>query len=356
MGAMVFPRDGPTGRDISSKGHASPERILAGLARLRRLPSTKQTITKGHDRLLFGNGLIARMVGRMDRASRRSVLLGGLALVGGCGFFRRDEPGDPCATDADEADGVKGVFLRERSAAGDVTLVAATGTLARNGTLRRLDLGTGRLRLRAEGDALVARNGLRAEPLDAFAALPPDARLYMITGADGSREGHLVIGTQTAPDALPLAGQRFLAGPAQVTLSDRRDGADPTPRDLTATARATAGFGSDRVSLQLLNLQPAGGPALDLRQVDWSGLAICGTRVASAGSGGFLLRGQDGAVLNLVGAGPESELGSAILDARFYGDSDDEPATLAGGFVIAGDTGVLSAVFALTPVGSPAAS
>ncbi len=295
-----------------------------------------------------------------ETLARYGQLAAGLVLAGflaGCGLFGNDAEVDPClAVDAKNR-AMDGTFIRQPAGVATFQILPVDGKLRRNGSLSRLyfDGFTFRARADAETGGYRAGRGSTAVPIAALASVVDGIDAFDVTynkrGGD-SFNAQVVIGVPTVATELPTAGNAAFSGPVVLKVQNRAEGASSAMLDLSATATFAVKYGSQSADLNVFNISGDGAAALPFRTISWTGISLCSTRVGSSGSGLFSMSDGNGLPVNFAGPSPVSPSGSAVFDGNLYGTlaNGGLPAGLGGGFLIQGDTGVISGMVVAKPV------
>lgn len=282
----------------------------------------------------------------------------GFVLVGvlaGCGGGD-DVEVDPClAVDAKNR-AMAGTFIRQPEGVPTFQILPVDGKLRRNGTLSRLyfDGFTFRARADAETGGYKAGRGSTAVPIAALAPVVEGIDAFDVNytkrGGD-SFDAQLVIGVPTVATQLATAGNAAFSGPVAVKVQNRAEGVSGGTLELAATVSVTVKYGSRTADLNVFGFTGKGADSLPFRSIAWSGVSLCSTRIGSSGSGFFQVSDGNGLPVNFAGASDASPAGSAVFDGNFYGSLPDggQPAGIGGGFLIQGDTGVISGVLVAKP-------
>lgn len=263
---------------------------------------------------------------------------------------------DPCSPKDPNKRGLSGAFIRQTVGTPKLELLQISGAKRRNGRVRKIVVDdytfTARKDRKSEVEgALKAFRGARAVPIAALDGIATDVFSYNLNykkiGTPGF-EGLAILGVPTKPSTIPGNGAATLKGTVVVHLSNLADGADPQKMEFTGQAEIRAKFGSKIVDVSITGLSKDA----PFQSIEWRRAAICGDRIASAGTGGFQLLDAEKKPVLFAGASGDSPAGTAIIDGRFFGaDEGGKPTSIGGGFLIQGDLGLVSGLFLTIPGG-----
>ncbi|MEM8572382.1 MAG: hypothetical protein AAGG56_15955 [Pseudomonadota bacterium] len=270
-------------------------------------------------------------------------------LCAGCGLWGGDteeaEPAPMCMREDPGKRKLEGVAVRNPTGVAFFEAARIEGKARRNGNLSRIWFEDYTFKARPDGEGgYSGRRGAKAIPVDALDNIVNEMRALALTYPNGESDyaGLVAIGRPTPAARVATTGEARYSGPVELRLLDlTSDGGsvvhsgqiDIAVRFSSADARATvSGLGA----------------GAQFTQINWDGLAVCNTRIASSGRGGFQFQDPDGRRINFAGPSDTSSSGTALLDATFYGFDDAlaRPAAIGGIVLIQGDSGVLQGVFA----------
>jgi len=341
----------------------------------------------------------------MSCIARFGVLGPMLLALAGC--TSEAPPADLCRLSAPSERTLAGVFVGRPTAVPAFAILPLGGQAARKGGVGRLDFEGFTFNARPDEATGGLRAGKRntAAPLTALTGKIEGVSAFDVayTREDGAAwTGRVVTGAPTPDSLVATVGRTVFTGTALLTVLDLAS-TRAKPVEARGEVRLEVGFGSRQADLTVSNLRTTGGGSLPFKEIAWSGLSLCGARIGSTGAGGLELlmeagvrareaeaelaesaqsavpqvagpaAGQNGTeVTPATGSLPQDPLspltlpigapveaaettwgdgwGSAVFLGRFYGLTDSGwPKGAGGGFLIEGDSGLVSGLFVLSP-------
>ncbi len=285
--------------------------------------------------------------GTRRRRLAAAMALCAAALAGWGGGGEPPPPEDPCAAPDPEPGDVAGAFVGRRGPGPRYLIESATGRAYSTGRLAEIAVLGEEVTL-IRDDETGGYQGFARERLAPIPALASDAPAEAFDATlpaegDVMLRGQVVLGPRTPPSQVPSAGSRRYEGAAAVEVLRPGDGAGPIA--YVGKAAVDVQFGGGAVTLTLSELKAAKPDAApDMAEIAWTGLKVCGGRLVSTGAGRLGFRDGAGAAVDVVG--PPGG-GQARLRATLYGQGEDGfPAAAGGAFLVTGDAGAASGVFA----------
>ena len=242
-----------------------------------------------------------------------------------------------------------GAYLRQSDSSGlryDTVLVSGRDT--RNAPLGEITLND-RTQTRevqdARGTVFIGPEDAQTRPRPGFRFTDSLPNVYDVTYSIEAAgfSGPMVLGPGAVLAEIPTSGARVFAGRVALDLVTQDEEGRTTTTSATGRFSLQAGYGSAEGSFSASGFSAA----LPFDRLNWSGLALCGTRVISSGAGVVTVQTGNGPRVQPFKTDRAPAPLKALFEASQFPPEERPapPGSVGGVFVIQSDNGTLTGVF-----------